>query len=87
MKGHFSVEEILEHIDIWECPEYFIPIGYGMDGIWIVCQVDINTKENYMWIDDFIDFESVFSKLTIDFSTWLERFIICQGCSFWDWTR
>ena len=26
----FSVGEILEHIDIWECPEYFIPVGYHM---------------------------------------------------------
>ena len=85
----FSVEEILEYIDAWECPKYFIPIGYGMDGIWIVCQVDKKTKENYMWIDEFLNFEDEdeFGKLTIDFSTWLERFIICQGCSFWEWTR
>ena len=85
----FSVEEILEHIDIWECPEYFIPIGYGMDSAWIACQVDKKSKENYMWIGSFLDFEDEdeFWKLPMDFPTWLDRFIVCQGCSFWDWTR
>ncbi|MDC3419715.1 SMI1/KNR4 family protein [Aquibacillus koreensis] len=83
----FSVNEMIEHIDLWECPEYFIPIGTGMDGLWIVCQYDTETKENYMWIGDFLNFEDDFDRLPIDFSTWLERFIICQGCSFWEWDR
>ncbi|MDL4842134.1 SMI1/KNR4 family protein [Aquibacillus rhizosphaerae] len=83
----FSIDEIIEYRDIWDCPEYFIPIGIGMDGLWIVCQYDKETKENYMWIGEFLNFEDDFEKLSIDFSTWLERFIICQGCSFWEWNR
>ncbi len=81
----FSVDEIIEYKEAWNCPEWFTPIGIGIDGCWIVCQYDKGLNEYFMWIGEFLNFEDDFEKLPYDFSTWLERFIICQGCSFWEW--
>ncbi|MFA9560672.1 SMI1/KNR4 family protein [Evansella sp. AB-rgal1] len=84
----FSISESLEYKDIWECPNHFFPIGCGLDGLWIVCQCIEGTKENVMWIGEFLNFEDEeqFGKLNIDYSTWLERFVIAQGSSFWEWS-
>lgn len=61
----------------------FTPVGTRLDGLWIVSQYDKETKENFMWIGELLNFEDDYEKLSMDFTTWLERFIICQGCSFW----
>nr|WP_245154040.1 SMI1/KNR4 family protein [Jeotgalibacillus proteolyticus] len=84
----FSVEEIVEHQEIWDCPEGFTPIGTGMDGLWIVCQTENRESErNFIWIGEFMSFEDEFEKTSLDFSTWFERFILAQGSSFWEWGR
>lgn len=83
----FSVDEILEYRKIWECPELFLPIGIGLDGIWIVCQCDKNLNDNSMWIGEFINYEDEFEKLPMNYALWLERLIISQGASFWEWFR
>jgi hypothetical protein len=83
----FTVDEILEHKNLWECPEYFLPIGTGLDGLWIVCQCDKAKGETSMWIGEFLNFEDDFEKLSLDYSTWLEYYIIAQGASFWEWLR
>ncbi|WP_339148660.1 MULTISPECIES: SMI1/KNR4 family protein [unclassified Sutcliffiella] len=83
----FSADEIIEHMKTWECPDSFLPIGVGLDGIWIVCQCDKNSDDNSVWIGEFLNYEDEFEKLAVDYSTWLERFIIAQGASYWDWFR
>lgn len=80
----FSVSEILEHIKKWECPKFFLPIGTGLDGLWIVCQSVPGTDENFIWVGEFIDFKDEFHKLDIDYTTWLERYIVAQGDPFWE---
>lgn len=83
----FSIDEISEYKKVWECPDLFIPIGIGLDGNWIVCQCDKDTGENSIWIGEFLNYEDEFEKLPIDYAIWLERFIIAQGSSFWEWLR
>jgi hypothetical protein len=83
----FSVDEILEYRETWECPDLFLPIGTGLDGTWIVCQCVKNSDVNSVWIGEFLNYEDEFEKLPMDYSLWLERFIIAQGSSFWEWFR
>lgn len=82
----FSVDEILEYIDIWECPENFIPVGVGRDGEWIVCEVD-RTGENRIWVGEFISFEDEYERLPMGFADWFDYLLVAQGAHFWDWFR
>lgn len=83
----FSVDEILEYITMWSCPENFTPVGAGPDGEWIVCENSDDQKENYMWIGEFLSFDDEFDKLPIDFLKWLDFLIIAQGTQYWNWIR
>jgi hypothetical protein len=82
----FSVEEINEYREIWECPEQFIPVGAGIDGEWIVCEV-VNEHENYIWVGEFLTYEDDIEKLPMDYTHWLDYLIVAQGAHFWDWFR
>ena len=82
----FSVDEIIEYRDVWECPEHFIPVGAGTDGEWIVCEV-VNEHENYIWVGEFLNYEDDMEKLPMDYIRWLDHLIVAQGAHFWDWFR
>lgn len=82
----FSVEEINEYREIWECPEQFIPVGTGMDGEWIVCEV-VNEHENYIWVGEFLTYQDDIEKLPMCFKRWFDYLIVAQGAHFWDWFR
>ncbi|WP_121611602.1 SMI1/KNR4 family protein [Mesobacillus foraminis] len=80
----FSVEEILEHIQEWECPEFFIPFGTGLDGLWIAYQLIPETGGTSVWAGEFIHFDDEFHNLNMDFKTWLEKYIEYNGDPFWE---
>ena len=82
----FSVDEILEYIDIWECPENCIPVGVGRDGEWIICEVD-RTGGNHIWVGEFISFEDEYERLSMGFADWFDYLLVAQGAHFWDWFR
>ncbi|WP_214875708.1 SMI1/KNR4 family protein [Exiguobacterium sp. CH10] len=82
----FSVEEINEYREVWECPEQFIPVGAGMDGEWIVCEV-VNEHENYIWVGEFLTYQDDIEKLPMDYTRWFDYLIVAQGAHFWDWFR
>lgn len=85
----FSIEDILEHQQLWECPARFLPVGAGRDGEWMVCEY-ISETDNRMWIGEFLSFDEEDAKLNrfpFNFSQWLDYVIVAQGASFWDWYR
>ncbi|WP_240542639.1 SMI1/KNR4 family protein [Exiguobacterium qingdaonense] len=82
----FSVDEIIEYREVWECPERFIPVGAGRDGEWIVCEV-VNEHENYIWVGEFLTYTDDIEKLPMDYTRWFDYLIVAQGAHFWDWFR
>ena len=82
----FSVDEMIEYREIWECPEQFIPVGAGRDGEWIVCEV-VNEHENYIWVGEFLTYTDDTEKLPMDYTRWFDYLIVAQGAHFWDWFR
>ncbi|MEN2766276.1 SMI1/KNR4 family protein [Ornithinibacillus xuwenensis] len=80
----FSVKEILHYSKEWECPDNFLPIGIGLDGLRIVCQCYLEKVENFIWVGEFIDFEDDYHNLNMNYKTWLERYVAAQGDPFWE---
>jgi hypothetical protein len=82
----FSVDEILEYREVWECPENFIPFAAGRDGESIICEIT-QFNENRVWVGEAISFDDEFERLPMDFNSWLDYLFIAQGAHFWDWFR
>jgi len=85
----FSIEEILEYRQLWDCPAQFLPVGAGRDGEWMVCEY-ISEAENRMWIGEFLSFDEEDAKLNrfpFSFSQLMDYVIVAQGASFWNWFR
>lgn len=85
----FSVDEILDYRQLWDCPVSFLPIGAGRDGEWIVCEY-ISETDNRVWVGEFLSFDEEDAKLNrlpFTFSQWLDYVIVAQGAAFWDWFR
>ncbi|MGE6556192.1 SMI1/KNR4 family protein [Exiguobacterium artemiae] len=80
----FSVDEIIEYSQIWECPVGFLAIGTGPDGEWII--YEMNREEGKrIWYAEFTDCEDESDALPFDFPTWLDYLIVAQGEIFWEW--
>lgn len=81
-----SISEILEYKELRECPEHFIPVGMGLDGIEMVCECDRENGTNKMWIGEALNFEDEeLVKFPFGFSSFVDYFIVAQGTSFWEW--
>lgn len=66
--------------------EPWYPIGYQDGGYLLIDgeKTSKGEKDYLLWWESSIVEDA--KKLNLNFEHWLDRFIICQGTKFWDWT-
>lgn len=82
----YGLNEIFEQT--YEEPsDGFLKIGYFyQDNIVIDLKAFNAGERNYLLVKGYLDQFYEARKLNMNFEIWLDRFIICQGALFWNWS-
>ena len=71
----------------YDFPEEYMNVAYILgDYIKLNLKEVTAGKEHYMYVVDAISSIDSMRSIHCDFETWLDRFIVCQGEKYWDWT-
>jgi hypothetical protein len=79
----FSINEVLENKKNLGEDSSFIPIGYISENYLMINLESVKAKNpNYLYINSLLEARS----LELNLEIFLDRYIISQGASFWNWT-